>query len=93
MTSKGKTKQRTIDWGKMEKQKIHFLILHNDDFNTFDHVITCLTSVCIHDAVQAEQCAYITHYKGKCDIKRGAFEELKLMKDQLTSKGLNVTIS
>lgn len=69
-----------------------FLILHNDDVNTFDFVIESLIEVCNHDEEQAEQCALITHYKGKCDVKKGDFETLKPMKDKLLSKGLQVTI-
>jgi ATP-dependent Clp protease adaptor protein ClpS len=69
-----------------------FLILHNDDVNTFDHVIECLMDVCDHDAVQAEQCAYITHHKGKCDIKRGAYSILDVMRQGLLDRGLQVTI-
>ena len=26
--------------------------------------------------IQAEQCATITHYKGKCDVMHGSYEEL-----------------
>ena len=29
------------------------LILLNDDYNTFDHVIDCLVSLCDHETVQA----------------------------------------
>jgi len=68
------------------------LILHNDDFNTFHHVIASLMEICRHELLQAEQCAYIVHHKGKCDVKSGTYDELHLMKDQLTSKGLSVTI-
>ncbi len=68
------------------------LILHNDEVNTFDHVINSLVEVCYHDSNQAEQCAFITHYKGKCDVKKGGYQELSLMKDKLNSKGLTVTI-
>ena len=69
-----------------------FLILHNDDKNTFDFVIENLIEVCNHDEVQAEQCAFITHFKGKCDVKKGDVITLKPMKDKLISKGLSVTI-
>ena len=31
------------------------LILHNDDVNTFDHVINQLVSYCDHTPIQAEQ--------------------------------------
>ncbi|HQL70871.1 MAG TPA: ATP-dependent Clp protease adaptor ClpS [Bacteroidales bacterium] len=68
------------------------LILHNDDFNTFEFVIDCLIDVCGHDELQAEQCAFLTHYKGKCQIKKGELRRLKPMKDSLADKGLSVTI-
>jgi len=72
--------------------KNRMLILHNDEVNTFDFVIESLVDVCKHDEIQAEQCAIITHHKGKCDVKKGVFDILKPMKDKLSSKGLNVTI-
>ena len=31
------------------------LILHNDDYNTFEWVITCLMKVCGHEYEQASQ--------------------------------------
>jgi ATP-dependent Clp protease adaptor protein ClpS len=48
--------------------------------------------VCSHTHEQAEQCAYITHFKGKCDVKTGKFDDLKPMKDALIERGLNVMI-
>lgn len=68
------------------------LILHNDDFNTFDHVINCLVNVCDHASVQAEQCAYIVHHNGKCSVKKGAFEVLEPMLMALQLQNLNVEI-
>ena len=68
------------------------LILHNDDVHTFDYVIVSLMDICHHELHQAEQCAYIVHHNGKCDVKSGLYDELHLMKDKLTSKGLSVTI-
>ena len=53
------------------------LILFNDDFNTFEFVIETLMEVCDHNAEQAYQCALITHYKGKCKVKKGMKEDLK----------------
>ena len=41
------------------------LIIYNDDFNTFDHVIDSLVKVCKHEVIQAEQCTWIIHYIGK----------------------------
>jgi len=69
-----------------------FLILHNDDVHTFDYVIETLMDVCEHDMVQAEQCAYIVHYKGKCDVKKGPQDHLLPMKSKLIDKGLLATI-
>lgn len=70
----------------------HFLVLHNDEVNTFDFVIDSLVDVCRHNVEQAEQCAYITHHKGKCDVKKGDYDVLVPMKEKLISKGLSITI-
>ncbi|MFO7862683.1 MAG: ATP-dependent Clp protease adaptor ClpS [Salinivirgaceae bacterium] len=68
------------------------LLLHNDDVNSFDFVIKSLVDVCAHKSEQAEQCAFITHYKGKCDIKSGTNDFLKPMYHILRDRGLSVTI-
>ena len=68
------------------------LILFNDDVNTFDHVINTLIKYCNHTAVQAEQCAHLVHYKGKCSIKLGSFDELRPMCEVLLEKGLSAEI-
>lgn len=89
------TKEKASKKAKEKKtieDDIRFLILHNDDHNTFDFVIESLVEICDHDSVQAEQCALITHYKGKCDVKKGHKDELNTMKNKLISKGLSVTL-
>ena len=68
------------------------LILHNDEVNTFDHVIGALQEVCRHDKEQAEQCALLTHLKGYCEIKRGVLIELEELQNLLHQKALTVTI-
>jgi ATP-dependent Clp protease adaptor protein ClpS len=68
------------------------LILYNDDINTFEHVIKCLQIYCNHDLIQAEQCAYIVHNKGKCSIKNGSLDDLLHIKVQLLMHKLNVEI-
>ena len=68
------------------------LLLINDDFHSFDFVVDALVDVCRHDSTQAEQCAYITHYKGKCDVKKGKMSTIKPMRDLLAEKGLKVKI-
>lgn len=76
----------------IESDEVRHLILHNDNVHTFDYVITSLIDICQHDVHQAEQCAYIVHFNGKCDVKNGLYDVLHPMKDKLTSKGLSVTI-
>lgn len=68
------------------------LILYNDDVNTFDHVIETLVNVCKHTYDQAEQCAIIVHFKGKCDVKSGSYEKLKPMCLALLDAGLSAEI-
>ena len=68
------------------------IVLFNDDHNTFDHVIDALIDICEHDLVQAEQCALITHFKGKCGVKEGSFEELKPIHKELGQRDLTVEI-
>jgi ATP-dependent Clp protease adaptor protein ClpS len=68
------------------------LIVWNDDVNTFDWVIETLIEVCRHTQEQAEQCTLLIHYKGKCDVKRGSYEELEPMCTAITDRGINATI-
>ena len=68
------------------------LVLINDDYNTFDHVVDCLISLCDHKPIQAEQCALLTHYKGSCEVLIGEYTDLELIKDDLALYGLNVEI-
>ena len=69
------------------------LLLINDDVNTFEYVIDTLMKVCHHTREQAETCAWITHYKGKCAIMHGTFEELKPYYDILLGHQLTVKIT
>ena len=78
--------------GESTLSKNRKLILYNDDVNTFDYVINCLVEICDHDILQAEQCAFITHYKGKCDVKSGDYKSLKSLKEHLVNKGLRVSV-
>lgn len=68
------------------------LVVFNDDFNTFEHVIKTLVKVCKHTNEQAEQCAWIIHNKGKCTVKTGSFEFLKPMRDAICEAGIDARI-
>lgn len=68
------------------------LMVFNDDVNTFDHVIDTLMRVCNHSAEQAEQSAYIIHYKGKCSVKKGLLKTLKPMKVAICDAGIDARV-
>ena len=72
--------------------KEHQIILHNDDVNTFDHVIDTLMRVCDHTLEQAKQCSIIVHYKGKCSVKSGSYSDLKPRCTKLLDAGLSAEI-
>ena len=71
----------------------HQIVLFNDDVNTFDHVVETLIRVCGHTLEQAEQCSIIVHYKGKCTVKTGSYEELKPRCTQLLQADLSAEIN
>lgn len=68
------------------------VMLYNDDYNTFDHVIDCLMTYCEHTPEQAEQCSLIVHYKGKCAVKHGSTKELQPICDALCRQDLSAVI-
>jgi len=77
---------------KEEVVKQNEIVLFNDDVNTFDHVIDMLISACDHTPEQAEQCAIIVHYKGKCTVKTGEYNDLKPRCSVLLNAGLSAEI-
>jgi ATP-dependent Clp protease adaptor protein ClpS len=68
------------------------LVVFNDDYNTFDHVINTLVKVCKHTLQQAEQCTWLIHYRGKCIVKTGNFRKLKPMRDGICDAGIDARI-
>lgn len=68
------------------------LIIYNDDYNTFEHVTESLIKVCEHDPIQAEQCTWIIHHNGKCQVKRGEYERLEPMCTALLDRGISASI-
>jgi ATP-dependent Clp protease adaptor protein ClpS len=86
------TKTKTESKVEELLSKPYRLDLHNDDYNTFDHVINCLMKFCGHEFEQANQCAHVVHFKGKCDVKYGDLEVISGMKDKLVKAGLSATM-
>ncbi len=76
----------------VDEEKLRDLVVYNDDFNTFEHVIETLVKVCKHDPHQAEQCTYIIHFKGKCSVKKGTMTELKPMREGISDAGIKAAI-
>jgi ATP-dependent Clp protease adaptor protein ClpS len=91
MSTKEKVKEDVMLAVKEDKQ--NEIILYNDEVNTFDHVIDTLMYACDHTPEQAEQCSIIVHYKGKCTVKTGSFEELKPRCTLLLEAGLSAEIN
>lgn len=75
-----------------QETNVNEIVLFNDDVNTFDHVIDSLVEICDHTLEQAEQCAILVHYKGKCTVKTGEYKDLKPRCIQLLTKGLSAEI-
>jgi len=75
-----------------ETGPVREIIVHNDEVNTFDHVIECLVEICGHELIQAEQCAMIVHYNGKCSVKRGTFDQLEPRCTALLDRGISADI-
>ena len=89
-----KTKKKIQDARDvLEKETNQFeIVLFNDEVNTFDHVIDSLIEICDHTLEQAEQCTLLVHYKGKCTVKTGEYNDLKPRCTRLLTRGLSAKI-
>lgn len=76
----------------VETTDIMDLVVFNDDYNTFAHVIETLIRVCKHSSEQAEQCTWIIHHNGKCTVKTGTFDFLKPMREAICEEGIDARI-
>ncbi len=95
MNKKDKTPKVNIDIDVLIKDietEKKDLIVYNDDFNTFDFVIESLIKICKHSVTQAEQCTWLIHYKGKCQVKHGLYKKLEPMCRALLEKGITAEI-
>jgi ATP-dependent Clp protease adaptor protein ClpS len=90
MSTKEKASEEVLI--KEEVKTQNEIVLYNDEVNTFDHVIETLIHACDHTAEQAEQCSLIVHYKGKCTVKTGLYDDLKPRCSVLLKAGLSAEI-
>ena len=89
----GTQEQEQTSGSLLEQEAPSFdLVVYNDDVNTFDWVIETLIEVCEHEVTQAEQCAFIVHYKGQCNVKSGDFETLEVMQRELSNRNLSAEV-
>ncbi len=88
------TKERILEEVLVEEETVNQneIVLFNDDVNSFDYVIETLVDVCEHSPQQAEQCSLIVHYKGKCTVKTGEYDDLKPRCSRLLQAGLSAEI-
>ena len=68
------------------------LVIFNDDVNTFEYVIQVLQQICGHSPEQAEQCTLLIHYKGKCAVKSGSWDDMAAMRQQICRAGLSAEV-
>jgi ATP-dependent Clp protease adaptor protein ClpS len=52
------------------------LVVYNDSFNTFDHVILSFQEVLGYDEIRAEQLAWNIHNTGRAIVKEDVYETL-----------------
>ena len=92
MDSNFTSRPQKLSSENVDKQSLARLVLHNDEVNTFDYVMETLVDICDHSMNQAEQCATITHYKGKCEVRSGSLSEMKELRYKLISRGLKASV-
>jgi len=73
------------------KRRTHTLVLHNDDFNSFDDIINNLKSVLNMGQLQAEQIAYIIHFKGSYKILKSSKEAIDTITWIMQTAGITAT--
>ena len=83
--------QEEVDILEQETHQ-HEIVLHNDEVNTFEFVIESLINVCEHTLEQAEQCTLQIHFRGKCGVKTGGFDELVAMRNEICRRGISAEI-
>lgn len=73
-------------------EKEYKLILWNDHVNDMVSIVVALYEIC---KLSNEECVKVmleAHKNGKAVAKKGSFEELKGMKEQLNKRNIEVTI-
>lgn len=92
MTMMTTTETEVLEEVQVNQDEESKIVLYNDHVNSFEHVIMCLVAFCDHGFQQAEQCAVIVHYKGKCAVKHGSKEDMIERAKKLSEEHLTVEV-
>ena len=77
---------------KYKRKKKCSIILRNDNYNSFDHVVTSLQEICGHNYFQAVQCSHLVHHVGKCEIFKDYCDLTTTIYEELQHVGLTVEL-
>jgi len=70
-----------------KRQPPYAVILHNDNFNGFDYVVSVLRKVFNYELVKARQLTLAAHTSGRSIVSSGMREVAELKADQIRSCG------
>jgi ATP-dependent Clp protease adaptor protein ClpS len=76
----------------MGEDKTHKVTLYNDNKLSFDYVTACLTQICGHTPIQAEQCAILAHNRGHIDVASGSFDKMYKILETLDHVKVEVSL-
>jgi ATP-dependent Clp protease adaptor protein ClpS len=68
------------------------LVVINDDYNTFEHVIKCLKKFCGLDDDSAEVCTWKIHNEGACVVMKDKKAVLYPICENLVESGLSAEV-
>jgi ATP-dependent Clp protease adaptor protein ClpS len=80
-------KQKSQENTKRKRQPPYAVILHNDDVNTFDHVVNVLRKVFRYEQPKAVLLTNEAHKTGRSIVWSGVLEVAELKADQIRSCG------
>jgi ATP-dependent Clp protease adaptor protein ClpS len=84
---KDQTEATTDDKKKPKKQPPYAVIVHDDDFHTYEYVIEVLQKVCGHDLQKAFLLTQAVDLTGRAVVWTGMKEVAELKRDQIRGFG------
>jgi ATP-dependent Clp protease adaptor protein ClpS len=68
------------------------VVMHNDNHNTFEHVVDCIMDICGYSYLQAVQISIIVDRAGLCDVMEDNYDTCVAVHRELLRQGLKVMI-